>query len=113
MTTPSGSSDVSVKSNSKRLNGKILWFVYDHIKRRGRCGHYAGRIKKVEIVKRVTKRTRHLKVGDIRSITIALSDPYKMTYTGQRIKLRPNEWQKPSCGIFFNNQFTPPEELLT
>jgi len=112
MPTPSNSSDSSVKSNSKRLIGKTLHFVWDPMKRRRRCGWYAGRVVTVEVVKRVTKRTAHLKVGDLRSITVALSNPETMKYDGQRVKLHPQEWQKQSCGIVFRKEWRTPEELM-
>lgn len=104
-----------------RLKGKLLFFCFDEdIKarpKRSRSGFHTAKITGYRVAKRATK---GFKVGDIRSISVALANPYTMKYDGQKVKLRPCEWQNKRSGVYITstrkgitfNKFVTPEELI-
>ena len=104
-----------------KLKNKLIFFCFDeNIKarpKRTRSGFHTARITGYEIAKRATA---GFKVGDIRSISVALSNPYTMKFDGQKVRLRPCEWQNKRSGVYITrrkgnirfNEFVTPEELI-
>jgi hypothetical protein len=104
-----------------KLNGQLIFFCFDEDAKarpkRTRSGFHTARITGHAIAKRATA---GFKVGDIRSISVALINVETGKFTGQKVKLRPCEWQNKRSGVYVTrtkqgvkfNEFVRPEEYV-
>ena len=86
----------------KSLIGKRLYVHFDRKHRLSPSGFHGTEVKRVETSKD----------GTLKSVTISMFNALTGQFDGRKVKVQPNEWSTPACGVIWFGKLRPVKEVV-